>query len=632
MLTAIRNSLSHWIVKVLFAVLIVAFAAWGIEDFLRGGRRDRTVATVAGESVSLAEAQEAFQRELADLRRSLGGRFEPTEEVRRAIAEATLGRLVALRAVAAEAAERGVAVTDEALRRAVIASPAFQGPDGRFSKPLFDSFLRHNGLTEARFLALLRADLARQQLVGGVRAGAAAPATLARLVHAFHAEERVADLVELPVMAAPAPAAPTAEELSRFHENNPDLFSAPEYRQVEIVLLTLDEVAAGISVGEAELRAAFEERQAEFARPERRRLAQAVVPERAAAVALAEAWRGGADLAAIAEQAKAAGGSAADLGLIDRTALPLPDLARAAFAAPQGGVTEPIATPFGFQVLRVEAIEPAHEPRFEEIREELARAVARERAADLIYARINRIEDSLAEGIPLAAVARRHDLRLIAVAAIDAAGRDPRGEPVELGLPAGAETEEVLAAIFEARPGETTRLAETRGGTFYALRVLSVIPPALRPLAEVEAEVRQAWERAERRRAMEREAAALLTAAQSGRPLAEAARAAGWTPRRTERFTRDGRGAGLPPPLAAALFALGRGEATMVEGQAGFIVAQVVEILPAVAEPAAIDRRRAEIARELADDLEAQFVQALRERAAVRIAPEAVRQIAGEAP
>lgn len=627
MLTAIRNSLSHWIVKGLFAILIVAFAVWGIEDFVRGGGADRSVATVAGEKVSLAEATDAYQREISQLRRSFGGQFEPTEEVRRAIAEGTVARLVALRAISAEATQRGIVVTDDALRQTILAAPGFQGPDGRFSRLQFESFLRNNGLTESRFLDLLRGDLARQQLVGAVRAGAAAPQTLARAVHAFHAEQRVADLVELPLMAAPAPPEPTETQLVRFHENNPDLFSAPEFRQFDLVLLAPEDVAREIRLSDRELREAFEERRAEFATPERRRIAQAVLPDREAARAIAETWRNGAAFAAIAAEAQAAGGSAIELGLIDRSGLPLPELAEPAFAVRTGGVTDPVQSPFGWHVLHVAAIEPAREQSFEAVKDELARIVALERAADLIYARANRIEDSIAEGIALTEVARRHELRLIQ-GTMDAEGRDPAGNPIDLGAEAG----ELITAVFEARIGETTRLSETRGGVFYAVRVGSVTPPALRPLAEVEREVRAAWERAERRRAMEEQAAALIAETRTGRPLDEVARAAGWSPRRTEPFTRDARGGAFPPQLAAALFALKRGEATMIELGAGFVVAAVAEIIPGAAEASAIAARRQELAAALAGDLEAQFVQALRDRADVRIVPNATRLIAGDAP
>ncbi len=630
MLSAIRNSLNSWIVKALFLLLIASFAVWGIGDFVGGGRgADRSVAKVSGSRVSLAEATEAFQRDLAQIRRSVGGQFEPTGPVREALAEAALGRLVALRALDAEAEARGVLVPDEALREAVFSAPAFRGADGRFSRVQFQAFLRNNGLTEDRFLALLRSDLARGQLIGTVRVGATAPSSLAATLLAYRAERRVADLVELPFVAAPAPPEPTEQQLRRHHENNPDLFTAPEYRSVAFLLLTPEDVAREITVSESELRAAFAERAADFARPERRTIAQAVLQDEALARSVAQSWRAGAPLAEIVARVESAGGSAGVLGTFTRDTLPLAPLAEAAFALPEAGVSDPIRSPFGWHVLRIEAIEAETRRGFEEVRDELAATLARERAADLIYARANQVEDSIAAGVPLDEVARRHGLRLIEIDAIDATGRGPDGAEIDLdGVPA-----EALAGAFDAGPGALPRLTEARDGTFYAVRLDSITPPALRPFETVEAEVRAAWEAAQRRRAMEEEAARLLTAVNGGMALEDAARRAGWTPRRTPPFTRDGLEPGAPPAQAVrALFALPRGGATMIETSGGFLVASVVEIEPAQpdADPAKLERLRRELSGAIAEDLETQFIQAVRERAGVRIEPSALRLIAGD--
>ncbi|MCS6855734.1 MAG: peptidylprolyl isomerase, partial [Elioraea sp.] len=575
MLAAIRNSLNSWIVKALFLVLIASFAVWGIGDFVRGTPAERSVARVGDARVSLAEATEAYQRELAQLRRSLGGQFEPTGPVRQAIAEAALGRLLALRALDLEVERIGVVVPDEALREAVFSAEVFRGADGRFSRLQFQAFLRNQGLTERRFLELLRGDLARGQVVGSVRVGALAPEALAAALFAYRNEIRVADLVELPFVASPAPVEPTEEQLRRHYDNNPDLFTAPEFRAVTFILLAVDDLAREIEIPEPQLRTAYEERRGAFSSPERRVIAQVVVRDETRARAIAEAWAAGAAMANIVSEAEAAGGTAGVLGRLAREELPLPALAEAAFALPAGGVSEPIRSPFGWHVVRVEEIEPATERSFDEARHELQAALARERAAEVIYARANRVEDSLAAGMPLEQVARAHGLRLLSFAAIDATGRGPEGEPLDLdGLPG-----EALAGAFEAGPGAIPRLTEARDGTFYALRLDGITPPALRPFEAVVAEVRASWERDQRRRAMEEEAALLLAQVREGATLEEAARRRGWTPRRTPPFRRDGSEAGAPPPqMAQALFALARGEATMIETASGFLVGSVVAI------------------------------------------------------
>ncbi|MDW8443725.1 MAG: hypothetical protein RML45_04995 [Acetobacteraceae bacterium] len=145
--------------------------------------------------------------------------------------------------------------------------------------------------------------------------------------------------------------------------------------------------------------------------------------------------------------------------------------------------------------------------------------------------------------------------------------------------------------------------------------------------------MRASWERDQRRRAMEEEAALLLAQVREGATLEEAARRRGWTPRRTPPFRRDGSEAGAPPPqMAQALFALARGEATMIETASGFLVGSVVAIEAAGEDRAGRARVARELAGAIADDLEAQFLEALRTRAGVRVDANATRLIAGDPP
>jgi peptidyl-prolyl cis-trans isomerase D len=82
--------------------------------------------------------------------------------------------------------------------------------------------------------------------------------------------------------------------------------------------------------------------------------------------------------------------------------------------------------------------------------------------------------------------------------------------------------------------------------------------------------------------------------------------------------------------LLAPLFGLKPNEATMVQTPEGFTVAQVLEVTPADpdADPALLGRVRTEVEQAMAQDLEAQFMAALRAKADVRINPRLVDNLA----
>jgi len=525
----------------------------------------------------------------------------------------------------------GLATPEGLVRDYVLAIPSFQA-GGRFSRPILDQFLRQNDMSEAQFLGLVRDDLQRIQLLGAVRAGASAPELLARALVRYERERRVAQIAEFPLMEAPEPPPPTDAALERFHANNPAQFSTPELREARIAVLSAETLLEGIEVSDADLRAAFETRRAQFETPERRDLQQALLPTESAARTLATTWAASDNFEAIQAAATAAGGGALALGALGRADVPIEPLAAAAFGAPAGGITAPVQSPFGWHVVRVASITPGTTAEFAAVAEQLKRDVALERGADLAFERANKMEDAIAGGANLEVAARRYgaaitDLRL------DIQGRDAEGLPVPLPIPATARPE-VLRAIFVAEVGRAPRLAELRqADAFVAVELRAITSPALKPIATVIEDVRQAFLTEARRRAQEERAAALLGAVRAGQTLAAAALAAGAPSERMGPFPRQPEqgapGLVVPAELLPVLFATALNQVTMVPTRAGFAVAQVLEIVEADpgADAEALANARRTAQQQAAEDLEAQFAAAMRARATPRLSETLMQQV-----
>ena len=627
MITFMRRLASTWLAKALFVLLVLSFAVWGIEDVVRNFGRDTAVARVGDQRIEAEEAQMAARREMSRIARQLGNRFEPNEAIRRAVAAGALENLIGERAMVAEAQRMGVVATEDMVRDTVFAIPGLTGPDGRFSRQVLAQVLRSNELTEAQFLSLIRGDLLRQQLLGAVRAGAAAPDAMTAPQLVWQTERRVADVVLLPFSAAPEPEAPSEAQLQRFLENNPQRFSTPEFRQISIAVLSAEMLANEIAVSEEDIKQAFDARHGQYDRPERRQIRQVVLADEARAREVAQLWQAGAAWEAVEAAATAAGGQAMALPMGDKASLPIPALADAAFAAAPQSVTDPVQSPFGWHVIGIEAVEPAQIFTLDQLRDQLRRDVAKDRALDLAYERGNKVEDALAGGMTLAEAAPRFGLALV-TATLDPSGRSPANEAVALPVPAD-QRNAVLRAIFTQDQGAAPRLQEF-GDAFAAIEISGVTPPQLRPFAEVEPELRRAVMADARRRFTETRAAGLLAAQRGGKTLVEAAQELGLISTRTAPFGRDpAQGSPVPPELLPPLFEAKRGEATMAEIRGGFAVASVAEILrlDPTSDPLGMGRVRVEIEQAVGDDLEQQFQAALRVRANVRINERVLEQV-----
>ena len=135
MLDALRRGATGWLAKVLFTVLVLSFAIWGIpHDFLGGGAN--YVARVGSTTISPNEYQRAFQREL-NLQSQQGQRMS-TEDARKAgMDRYVLKRLMTQATVQQHASELNLALPDQSLVEDIRSDENMKGRDGKFSASRF---------------------------------------------------------------------------------------------------------------------------------------------------------------------------------------------------------------------------------------------------------------------------------------------------------------------------------------------------------------------------------------------------------------------------------------------------------------------------------------------------------------
>ena len=619
MMSFFRAFLNTWAARAFFVVLVAAFGLWGIADVVRNYGQNTALATVGTRKIEPQEFQDAFRRNLAQVTRMMGNAAEAPPEVRRAVAGESLERLIVQAAIADEVQRLGIEVPDAALRQAVFAVPAFRGPGGTFERATFDTVMRNNNMTEPRFLDLLRSDIGQRQLMETIQAGITPPDTLLKQVYAFQRETRSGDAVELLFSAAAAPPEPTADDLQREYDNNPAAYSAPAYRRVKLVVLSPQTLAGGIEVTPEEIQSYYDAHKADYVTEEKRSADVIVAPDKATADKLAATWNGGADWAAMQAAAQAAGGSAVTLDDSTKQQFPSTELADAVFAAAPNTVSPPIQSPFGYQVVRVSKVVPGLSKTLDQVKDEIRAKVAQERAVDQVYARANKLDDALSAGTSLDDLPG--DLGAAGVSGtLDGQGNTPDGEPAPIpGSPALKKA--IVATVFSTTKGDAPRMIEGPDQSYYAVEVEDMIDPKLKPFAEVEEQVKDEWEAAQRRHEQDAAAAKLMTAAQAGGSLDDAATIAGLHMEKTPPVTRDAVDEHVPPPVQQALFRLKQGETTMVETADGFWVIRLTDITnPDIGQdPVGAAQFRDALTKALDQDMQVVFATTLRDRAQPRV-------------
>lgn len=584
-LQTLRTHSKGWVAGILFFFLIVAFAAWGIEDMLRQGfQRSGPVITVGSEAVGPREFENAYQRMIRNLQERLQRQFDYETAKSLGVIDALIAEMQSDRMFAQEARAKGLLVSDRIVREQIVGDQTFRGVDGRFDAQTFQRAIENAGYSESTYVALLKGTVARNYLVASIAQFETAPPTaLADKLFAHRSEFRTAEVLTIPA-AAVKPPAPGPEQVAAFHTANAAKYTAPEYRTLTLLLVRPEDAAARVNVADKDLEAEYARRKPEFTTPETRALRQLIFKDEAVAKQAYEALIGGRSFDAVAKDiAKSA---PVNLGKVTASQVPIPALREAAFKLNQGEVTQPVQSPLGWHIMRVDEIAPEAVKPFTETRVQLEKDFRLRHAIKILAELREQFDDALGGGMKLEAAAQKLKLKTAVIVPIDAQGKNEKGVTVA-GLP---EDSEFLRRAFRQGKGEEGDLVDLKNHGFYAVRVDAVTPSALRPLDSVKAQVAADWTADERAKLVKAEAEKLAAAAKAGKSLADLAKAGGYAVRRSKPVNR-GEGSGAAAgSLEERVFGVKPGEVTVAQVREGYAVVKVEE---AKDERSEADRKKA---------------------------------------
>jgi peptidyl-prolyl cis-trans isomerase D len=609
MLGSFRNRRAGVLVWVLLGMLIIGLGGWGIG--VSGGLIGSYVARVGDQEVDSADYARALDQELRALSGQIGRGLTMEEARQFGIDRMVLGRLVNDAALDGEAARLGLSTGDEAVRAQVLASPAFQGLDGKFDREAYGFALDRVGLSSAEFEELLRREGARELVAGGVQAAADLPASAALALLGYAGERRSFDWMRLDPGLLPEPVpAPTDAELEAWHAEHADRYTRPETQEITYASATPEALAAAIEIPEDELRAAYDAEPERYSTPERRMLDRiGFRTDAEAAEAKGRLDRGEIEFDALAVE-RGLTPADTDQGEVAPGDLEA-EARKAVFGAEGPGIVGPVKTPLGPSIFRINAVLAASTTPFEEAREELARERALEQARTQIAEETAAIEDLLAGGATLEEIASETVMELGAVALNSETTGGLADDPAFREAAAGAEV------------GVETDLAELAGGRLVTLRVEAVEPPALIPLAEIRERVAADWTAARTDEALTALAEGYAKELEGGLGFAELAERVGRTAERAGPLTRTDVLPGTPPALIADVFAAEEGATVIRAAGDGVILARLDAVAPfdpaGEGNAAELEALRAQLRQGAADDVLALYSAALLDRAGVRL-------------
>ncbi|WP_297511617.1 peptidylprolyl isomerase [uncultured Caulobacter sp.] len=475
----------------LFGLLIVSFAIFGISDVFKGPRGSGVI-SAGSRTLSAQDFKLRFDNYRKAMEQRNGQAITPDQAVETGIDRQIVQELTLQESMAAAIHDMGVIPSDKLVgkivREQMSQLPPGQRPfdpiTGKFDAKLYTALLGQNNLTPQTYEASLRDEIAQTHFFSAVADGLKAPRIYGAMQAAYEMEGRDIAAFAINPATIERPAAPTDAQLTAFMNENRERLTRPETRVLSIMRISAKALEPSVTPDPAAIQKAFDFRKDSLAKPETRSLIQIVAPDAKAAATISQRLAKGEDPA---EVAKAFGRS--PVALVDKPKSAVPDrkVADAAFGLAAGQVSGPINGELGISVIKITKITPGVTATLASVRPQIEAEVRAQAAQSKAYDQTQTYQDAHDGGADLVAAATKAGALVQTTAPITAQGADQTGQPVP-GL-----TPDMVKTAFGLGQGAESDLIEAGKGEYYAVKVEKVIPAAMPPLAEIKPLLTNVW-------------------------------------------------------------------------------------------------------------------------------------------
>ena len=490
MLQSMRQGAQSTAAKIIIGLIVLSFAAFGLETLLPGGA-GTSVAEINGEEITPFALQEAVTQQKRQLVSILGDDIDPALLDDDRLQPRALDSLIQRTLLLQKSNALNLVASEAQVGKSITSIEAFQ-LNGEFSADAYRSVLANAGYTPERFRRAQAEDILLTQLQTAISETEFTTTTERAAAANVVAEERDVRYLVVSDSDLVSDDDLSDEALRQYYDENQAAFFNPEKIIAEYIVLEPADFV--VSVDEGVVRDQFESVKDEYEVAEQARVSHVLLiqgddesdADFASRLAqVSDRLAGGDEFADVAAELSDDLGSASmggELGFTDGTAFPeAMEDAIAALTAP-GEISPPVETDAGTHFIRLEERISGESVDYDSVKAELRASIEAAEAERELLIAVEELRDLAFNAVDLAGPAE-------AVGA-EVQRSSPFSVDDGVGLFEESRLREVAFAADVKEAGNNSDVVEISGQRYVVLRVSEIKPPQVAPLAEVEAEVR----------------------------------------------------------------------------------------------------------------------------------------------
>lgn len=500
MLSYMRKKAASWIIKVIFAVIIIVFVFfYGFSDLRKAGSGS-VLATVGGRKIHLTEYLTAYKNTLQLYRTLYKDQFSDELIEKLGLKQKVLEDLINREILLQEAERLNVRVAPETVRSAIMAMPVFQD-NGVFSEQLYQRTLNHFGITAADFERDKEKELVLKMMQDMLFNAVTVSEQEVRDMFTLQNEKVVVEYAVFSPDRENGTIAVSDEEMRAYYEKKKESFRESEKAKVQYLLFNPVSFEDKADVTDEEVQEYYQSESERFSEPHQVRARHILVKVekgasqeqeqklREKAEQIRERLLKGEDFASLAQKLSEDTASAqkgGDLGYFKKGDMVKP-FEQAAFALKVGEISQVVRSPFGFHIIRVDDIKEARVRTLEEVRDTIRSELRKEKARELAQQEARRAYNRLFKSKNLEEYANESGVQLFTTDYF----------PYGSGPEEGPGNEVFSREAFGLEPGEISGVVAV-GQKFALIKLLEKRPSRVPELSEIQNVVKDGVEKEKR--------------------------------------------------------------------------------------------------------------------------------------